>query len=92
MKGMNNKRQLKKTINHACSELLAECLAASLYGKSNLEEAKGVMVSIMDINYDFINRVSHPEPGMKPSVYYQTLVNDFIKQTDEVIEQIRNLG
>ncbi len=92
MKGMNNKRQLKKTINYACSELFAECMAATLYGKSNAEDAKAVMASIMDINYDFINRVSHPEPGMKAAVYYRSLVNDFIKQTDEIIDQIRNLG
>ena len=92
MKGMNNKRQLKKTINYACSELFAECMAATLYGKSDNEDAKGVLASIMDVNYDFISRISHPEPGMKPTAYYHILVNDFIKQTDEIIDQIRNLG
>ena len=92
MNGMNNKRQLKKTINYACSELFAECLAATLYGKADFEDAKAVMMSVMDINDDFINRVSHPEPGMKASQYYRALVDDFVKQTDEIIDQIRNLG
>ena len=89
---MNNKRELKKAINHACAQLFNECRAAMLYEKVNPDDARDVMLSIIIINKDFLNRVSHPEPGMKPSVYYNTMIADFLKQTDEIIDQINNLG
>lgn len=92
MKVINNKRELKKFINHTCAQLFNECRAATPYEKSDSEDAKAVMLSIIIINKDFLNRVSHVEPGMKPSVYFNSLFEDFVKQTDEVIDQIANLA
>ena len=92
MKGLNNKRELKKTINHACAQLFNECRAATPYEKSDSEDAKAIMLSILIINKDFLNRVSHPEPGMKASEYYKVLISEFVKQTNEIIDQIANLA
>lgn len=92
MKGLNNKRELKKIINHTCAQLFNECRAATPYEKSDSEDAKAIMLSILIINKDFLNRVSHPEPGMKPSEYYTALISEFVKQTNEIIDQISNLA
>jgi hypothetical protein len=40
---------------------------------------------------DFICRVGHPEPGMKPRLYYKTLREKFATQVIEITDQINNL-
>ena len=90
---MANKRDLKRTINYITSELFAETVAASLYnGKPSQEDVDGILSSIVMVNSDFIKRVSHPEPGLKPGTYYQNLIHDFNKQVSEIIDQISNMG
>lgn len=90
---MASKRDLKRTINYITSELFAETVAASLYnGKPSQEDVDGILSSIVMVNSDFIKRVSHPEPGMKPVTYYQNLIRDFNKQVSEIIDQISNMG
>ena len=90
---MANKRDLKHSINYITSELFAECVAASLYnGKPSQEDVDGILTSIVMTNSDFIKRVSHPEPGMKPTAYFKQLIEDFNKQVDEIIDQISNLS
>jgi len=90
---MANKRDLKRTINYITSELFAETVAASLYnGKTTQEDVDGILSSIVMVDGDFISRVSHPEPGVAPKVYYKNLVQDFNKQVSEIIDQISNLA
>lgn len=89
---MANKRQLKSTINLVCSDLFAECVAASLYGpKNGVQDVDGILSSIIITHNDYISRISHPEPGMAPKVYFNTLVSDFNKQVTEIIDQINTL-
>ncbi|MCI7309280.1 MAG: hypothetical protein MR536_00270 [Prevotella sp.] len=84
-----NKRDLKKTINYVCSELFAECVAASLYsGHANEENVNALLASILNTHSDYLQRVSHPEPGLKPKLYYQHLVKEFNKCVGEIIDQI----
>ncbi len=90
---MANKRDLKRTINYITSELFAETVAASLYnGKPTQEDVDGILSSIVMVNGDYISRVSHPEPGLKPTTYYKDLIKDFNKQVSEIIDQISNLA
>jgi len=90
---MSNKRDFKKTINYVCTELFAECVAASLYGgKINKENCDALLASILRIHSDFISRVSHPEPGMKQKDYYKNVQQDFGKQVAEIADQITNLS
>ena len=90
---MANKRDLKRTINYITSELFAECVAASLYnGNPAQEDVDGILSSIIMTNNDFIKRISHPEPGIKQSLYFKKLVTEFNKQTSEIIDQICNLA
>ncbi len=86
---MSNKRKLKKTINLICESLLAECMAASLYGH-NRDSAKSLLYCVIKTESDFISRISHPEPGMPAKQYYNTLKNDFVEQVNEIIDQLNH--
>ena len=90
---MANKRDLKRTINYITSELFAECVAASLYnGDTKQADVDGILSAIVMLNTDFIKRVCHPEPGVKPTLYFKNLITDFNKQSSEIIDQITNLA
>lgn len=87
-----NKRQLKKSINYVCSSLFAECLAAGLHTDEKFEDTlKALLSSILLTHSDFINRISHPEPGMKPRAYYRALIDDFNKEANGIVDQICSL-
>lgn len=84
-----NKRDLKKRINNVCSELFAECVATSLYSSNNNEDNNNALLaSILNIHNDYLTRVSHPEPGLSPHIYYNYLIKDFNKSVGEIIDQI----
>ena len=81
---MTNRKDLKRTINYICSELFAECIAASLYGgKQDKQNTEALLTSILRINNDFVKRISHPEPGMPKKKYFQKALSkdciDYIK-------------
>lgn len=89
---MTNKKDLKQTINNICSDLFAECVAASLYsGNPDKDNVNALLTSILSINDDYVRRISHPEPGMEPKAYYKHLTEEFNKQVNEIIDQIGNL-
>ncbi|MCH5307837.1 MAG: hypothetical protein J1E37_07100 [Prevotella sp.] len=87
---MANKRTLKRCISTICGELLAECMAASLYGH-NSQAAEALIYGILAMENDFIRRISHPEPGMKAKKYYKTLREDFAAHACEIVDQIRDM-
>jgi hypothetical protein len=89
---MSNKRELKKTINYICSDLFAECVAASLYsGKPEKENVDALLTSILTIHSNYIQRISHPEPGVPAKKYYRDLIDNFNKEVNEVVDHIANL-
>ena len=89
---MTKRRDLKKTINNICSTLFAECLAASLYsGAPKEEEVDAVLASILHTQQDFVNRISHPQPGMRKKAYFKDLKESFNNQVNELIDHISNL-
>lgn len=90
---MSNKRDLKRSLNYACSELFAECLAASLnVSPDEQSHINDILTSILKTHSDFVRRVSHPEPGMKSKYYYKVLIDDFNKYVEEIIDSIQALG
>lgn len=89
---MAKRRELKRTINYFCSDLFAECVAASLYGgKPNPEDVNNLLTSILTMHSSYVSRVSHPEPGMKPRVYFQDLITHFNKDINTIADQINAL-
>lgn len=90
---MVKRRILKRSINRACTDLLAECVAASLYNtKENQENMEALLYSIIKTGNDSIRRVSHPEPGMTAKAYFKDLTDKFNKDICEIVDQINNLG
>lgn len=91
---MASKRILKKNIKYICSELFAECVASSLYNikKGNSDNCEALLQSILSIHHDYVCRISHPEPGMSPKVYFSDLTHNFNAQISEIIDQIANLN
>ena len=90
---MAKKKELKKTVNYICEELIANCVATSLYnGKPIDDDVNAIFASILHVQTDYISRISHPEPGMPQKKYYKQLVDDFNKQVLELVDQICNLA
>lgn len=90
---MTNKRNLKRTINSICSELFAECVAASLYnGKADEDNVNAILTSLLAIQSNYVRRISHPEPGLPAKAYYKDLIEKFDKETSEIIDLICNLA
>ena len=89
---MANKRSLKRNINYVCSELFSEVVAVSYTTNAGDGDIKALLTSILVIHNDYVRRVSHPEPGLSPKVYYNALVNSFNKQASELVDQITSLG
>lgn len=90
---MAKKRDLKRTINYICGDLLAEAVAAVIYGnKENNEAGDNLLSTIIITRNDFISRVSHPEPGIKAKKYYKALVKEFNTTASDIIDKIGELG
>lgn len=91
---MAKKRDLKRTINYVCSDLFAEGVATGLYNgdKANENTLHDILSTIIVTRNDFVKRISHPEPGMKPKAYYKHLIDDFNARINEVIDNISNIG
>ena len=89
---MAKRRELKKGINFLCGELFAECVAVMHYQKAtSQEDVDNVMVNILKMQDDILNRVSHPEPGIPAKKFFEKLRDDAATQTEEIIEQIKAL-
>ena len=89
---MSSKRDLKRVIGYVCTELFAECVAASLHnGTSTKEDSKAICTSILNLHSDFIKRIGHPEPGLPAKKYYRFTIDEFNKQLEEIVDQITNL-
>jgi hypothetical protein len=89
---MANRRSLKHAINLICEELFAEAVAASLYGNTKHEEnADAVLAGILRMQDDYISRISHPEPGIEPKLYFKQLREKFTAQVGEIADHINYL-
>jgi len=89
---MANKRSLKRAINLICGELLTEAVAASLYGNDKHKKGDDALLfSIMQMQRNYICRVSHPEPGMPAKSYFRDLREKFSAEVSEAVDNINNL-
>lgn len=87
---MANKRDLKRGITYICSELFAECVAASYSNNSDKANVDSLLKGIMHMHSDYIMRVSHPEPGMQAKAYYRILIEHFNNDVNDIVDQISN--
>ena len=88
---MANRRELKKYVNYVTSELFIECLVNKLYvPNTDKEKADKLMAEILNLQNDFINRISHTEPGNDKG-YYKKFYSYFNENINHIIEALNNL-
>lgn len=88
---MAKRRTLKKNVNYIASELFMECLVNSLYVPgTDKEKADVLMGKILDMQNEFLARISHTEPGNVKG-FYKKFYQDFNAKVNEIIEDMSNL-
>ena len=86
---MASKRTLKQNIRQVCSQLFAECVASSLYAtQRNEEETEAMFHAIVRLERHYIDRISHPQPGMTQKEYFRDLTDKFKKEAAAIVDQI----
>ena len=72
---MANKRELKKTLNYVCGELLSETMLVGMLEKNvDNSNVDNLLAAIITSHHDFIRRISHPEPGMPQKKFYKKII------------------
>lgn len=88
---MASRKDLKKAINYIVSELFTECVFISLHlPETDKEKADKVMTDILNMQDDFLSRISHTEPGNVKD-FYQKLREDFNNRVGEILEAMGQL-
>lgn len=86
---MAKRRNLKREINNVCTILFAEGIAAALENE-HPENAEALLHSIIKLENEYVCRVSHVEPGMKPKIYFDDLIEKFNARVSEILDIINN--
>ena len=85
---MANRKDLKKAINYIAGELFTECIICSLnLSEEGKQKADKVMTDILNMQNEFISRISHTEPGNVKG-FYKKLKSDFNTQIEEVFNKL----
>ena len=90
---MASRKNLKKFINYATSQLFGECVAVSLYSsKPDEKDVEALLTTIVNVRRNSIDRISHVEPGIPAKEYFNNLIVKFNVQIEEILDQINNLN
>lgn len=82
------RRILKKQVNYIVGELFAECVVLpQLVPSIDTAKVDALMVRILNMQDDFISRISHTQPGNVKG-FYKSFRSDFQAQVDAIIEEI----
>ena len=88
---MANRKDLKKAINYIAGELFTECIICSLnLSEEGKQKADKVMTDILNMQNEFISRISHTEPGNVKG-FYKKLREDVSPQVDGIVTAIGQL-
>ena len=88
---MASRRALKKNVNYIASELFTECLVNSLYVPgTDKKKADELMGEILNMQDEFISRISHTEPGNVKG-FYKKFRSDFNAKVEEIIDAMSKL-
>lgn len=88
---MAKRKNLKKSINYIVSELFTECVYIRMsLPESEKTKADELMTNILNLQDDFISRVSHTEPGNVKG-FYKKLHEDFNAKVDGIVDAIGKL-
>lgn len=88
---MASRKALKKGINYIVGELFTECVYISLtLPEADKAKADKVMTDILDMQDDFVSRISHTEPGNVKG-FYKKFRADFNAQVNEIVDRMGQL-
>ena len=88
---MASRKTLKKGINYIVGELFTECVYISLtLPEADKAKADKVMTDILDMQDDFVSRISHTEPGNVKG-FYKKLREDFNARVSSILEAMGQL-
>lgn len=88
---MASRRNLKKNINYITGALFAECITLSKTQNADQVKINELMIEILNMQSEFIARISHTEPGNIKG-FYKKLHEDFNAKSDEIIDRIIKLN
>ena len=84
---MANIRTLKKTMNYIIYELCTETLVAEILKKADPIKTDEILTDLLQLQQDFVSRVSHTEPGNVKG-YYNQFYKDFNDRVDAIVAKI----
>ncbi|MDO4163194.1 MAG: hypothetical protein Q4D56_02235 [Bacteroides sp.] len=88
---MASRKNLKKQVNYIAGELFMECLVQSMYVPgTDKQKADQLMTDVLNMQDEFISRISHTEPGNVKG-FYKKFRSDFNAKVEEIIDAIGKL-
>jgi hypothetical protein len=88
---MASRKELKKNVNGIAGELFVECLVRRIAESADKKEADRILTQILILQNEFINRISHTEPGNVKG-FYKKFRSDFDAKVNEIIDAITALN
>jgi len=71
---MSSRRNLKKQVNYIAGELFTECMINSLFVPgTDKAKADELMADVLEMQQEFISRLSHTQPGQVKQFYKNTM-------------------
>jgi hypothetical protein len=71
---MSSRRNLKKQVNYIAGELFTECMINSLFVPgTDKAKADQLMADVLEMQQEFISRLSHTQPGQVKQFYKNTM-------------------
>ena len=89
---MASRKNLKKVITYIADQLATQAFFASYESKAEAAEWVDVFNRIFVLNKEYIERVSHPEPGLPARKYYDTLCISFNEEAKAILDDINKLS
>jgi hypothetical protein len=78
-------------VNYIASELLAECVVIGKFIPGvDKSKTDALMVDVLNMQDEFIKRISHTEPGNVKG-FYKKFRQDFNAQVDAIVEGLEKL-
>ena len=68
---------------------MSQAVYVAMNSDRDVAEWNALFERILVMNNDFVARVSHKQPGMKASAYFNTLCESFDKEAKEIVAEIQ---